>query len=120
MINNNLSFYSVKILAEIIRDVLYFPVWWYSRGLKNLIIFFGKFLADEQKSLGLLIWIKNIFNPMYGQSDWKGKLLSFFIRLVQIIIKSIIMLFLLALVGLIICFWLLLPLIVVYEIFFQF
>ncbi|MDO9399694.1 MAG: hypothetical protein Q7T79_03375 [bacterium] len=119
MINNNLSFYSVKILAEIIRDILYFPVWWYSRGLNNVFKFLWKFLVNKQKSLGLLIWIKNIFIPMYGQYDWQGMLISFFVRLVQIIIRSFVMLFWLVLVVLVICTWLALPLLVIYEINFQ-
>lgn len=120
MINNNLSFYSAKILAEIIRDILYFPVWWYSRGLNNILKSLGKFLINKQKSLGLFVWIKNIFKPMYGQYDWQGMLISFFVRLVQIIIRSFVMLFWLVLVVVIICFWLLLPLLVIYKVIFQY
>lgn len=119
MINSNLSFYSAKILVEIIRDVLYFPVWWYSRGLMDLLKSLGRFLSNEQKSLGLLVWVKNIFKPMYGQYDWQGMLISFFVRLVQVIIKSFIMLFLLVFAGLVVCFWLSLPLLAIYEIIFQ-
>jgi len=38
MATNSFIFYSVKILAELVRDVLYFPLWWYSRGLINLLL----------------------------------------------------------------------------------
>lgn len=119
MNDNNLSFYSVKILVEIIRDILYFPIWWYSRGLNNILKSLGNFLINKQKSLGLFVWIKNIFVPMYGQYDWQGILISFFVRLIQIIIRSIAMIFWIILAVLAICFWLLLPIFVIYEIIFQ-
>ncbi|MBU0637152.1 MAG: hypothetical protein ABH818_02115 [Patescibacteria group bacterium] len=119
MTNNNLVFYSTKILIELINDILYFPVWWYSRGIKNLLKFLAKVLFNEQKSLALLVWLKNIFQPMYGQYDWQGRIISFFIRLIQIIVRSFVMLFGFILVGLIICFWLLLPFLIINEIIFQ-
>lgn len=101
-------------------DVLYFPVWWYSRGLINLILSLKNFLVDKQKALALSVWIKNIFKPMYAQYDWQGMLISFFIRLTQIIFRSVFMVFWLILALAVIIFWLLLPVLVVYEIIFQF
>jgi len=119
MVSNNFVFYSAKILTELVWDILYFPLWWYSRGLVKLFFSLGDFLANRQKSLALLVWVKNIFRPMYGQYDWQGMLISFLVRLVQIIIRSILMLFWLIVVGLIFIFWLVLPLLVIYEIIFQ-
>lgn len=119
MITNNSILYSAKILGEVGRDILYFPAWWYSRGLlllaKKLIIF----LSNREKSLALLIWIKNIHRPMYGQYDWQGMLISFFMRIVQIIFRSIIMLFWLIITLIIFCSWIILPFLVIYEIIFQ-
>jgi hypothetical protein len=93
MYSNSFIFYTGKIIFEIARDIIYFPLWWYSRGLFNLLLGVRDFLVDKQKSLALLVWIKNIFKPMYGQYDWQGFLISFFVRLVQIIFRSIFMLF---------------------------
>lgn len=31
------------------------------------------------------IWIRNFFVPMYGQHDWSGRIVSFFMRLVVLI-----------------------------------
>jgi len=120
MNSNSFIFYSIQIIAELIRDVLYFPIWWYGRGLINLIVGVIHFLNDKQKALALLVWIKNIFRPMYAQYDFAGILISFFIRLVQIIIRSFIMLFWLILSLVVIAFWILLPPFVIYEIIFQF
>lgn len=119
MIYNNLSFYGAKILGELVYDVLYFPVWWYSKGLLQILKMLKNFLADKQKSLALIVWIKNIFRPMYGQYDWAGVLISFFMRTVQIFFRSIVMFFYLFFAIVVFCFWLILPIFVVYEIIFQ-
>jgi len=120
MFKNNFIFYSLELLAEFVWRVLYFPLWWYGRGLVNLIKAIINFLADKQKSLALLVWIKNIFRPMYAQYDLAGVLISFFIRLVQIIFRGIVMLvwFIFSLAAII--FWILFPVFIIYEIIFQF
>lgn len=120
MFSNSFIFYSLKIIAELIRDILYFPLWWYSRGLFNLILGVKNFLVDKQKSLALLVWLKNIFKPMYAQYDWQGMLISFLVRSVQIIFRSIFLLFWTILALAVIIFWLLLPILVIYEIIFQY
>ncbi|MDP2736908.1 MAG: hypothetical protein Q8O59_04000 [bacterium] len=120
MFSNSFIFYSLQILAELLWDVFYFPVWWYGRGFVNLIMSVINFLADKQKSLALLVWIKNIFRPMYAQYDWQGMLISFFMRLVQIIFRSLIMLFWLIMSLAVVIFWILFPVFVIYEIIFQF
>ncbi len=119
MLTNNFAWYSVKIFSELVNEIIYFPVWWYSKGLINLIEILEKFLINKEKSLALLVWIKNIFRPMYGQFDWVGVLISFFMRLFQIIVRSLMMILWLLLAFFILCFWLILPLLVIYEIIFQ-
>jgi|SRR3989338_9977544 len=119
MYSNSIIIYSLKILAEIFQDFLYFPLWWYSRGLVNLLIGVKKFLIYKQKYLALLVWIKNIFKPMYAQYDWQGKLISFFMRAAQIIYRSMIMIFWLILSLALIIFWVILPILAIYEIIFQ-
>jgi len=118
--SNSFIFYSLQILTELVRDVLYFPLWWYGRGLLNLIMGVAHFLGDKQKTLALFVWVKNIFRPMYAQYDLAGMLISFFMRLVQIIFRSIVMLFWLIFSLAVIIFWILLPPLVIYEIIFQF
>ncbi len=119
MLTNNLILYSTKILLEFFWKFVYFPIWWYSKGLllviKKLIIF----LSDRQKALALFVWIKNIFRPMYGQHDWQGILISIIIRIFQILFRSLVMFFWLCVVIFLLFFWLTLPLFVGYEIIFQ-
>lgn len=108
-----------KIIAQFLLDVLYFPLWWYSRGLIKLLAWSGRFLSARQKGLALGIWAKNIFTPMYGQRDWAGMLISFITRFLQIIVRSIAMLFWLLIVLIIIIFWLGILPAVIYEMLFQ-
>ena len=119
MMTSNSILYSSKILGKIVRDIIYFPLWWYTEGLitigKKLLIF----LQNRQKSLALLIWIKNIHRPMYRQYDWQGMFISFFMRVIQIIIRSMIMIFWLIIALIIFFSWIILPIFVIYEIIFQ-
>ena len=108
-----------RIILGVITDVLFFPFWWYSFGLLNVIRRLAKFVADREKSLALFVWLKNIFVPMYGQRDWQGFLISFFIRLVQIIFRSIILIFWLIVALAAFWLWVALPLFVAYMIIWQ-
>lgn len=110
---------SAKILLQFLLDVLYFPLWWYSRGFFKLLIWCGRFISNRQKGTALGVWAKNIFTPMYGQRDWTGKFISFITRVLQILVRSLIMLFWLAYVGIIIALWLAAPIFIVWQIFFQ-
>jgi hypothetical protein len=111
--------YLPKIILQILRDFLYFPLWWYSVGLWRTLLKVGNFLRNEQITLGLSVWLKNIFTPMYGQHDFLGKAISFFMRLVQIIARSFLMLIYVIIALILIAFWLALPPLVVGAILYQ-
>lgn len=116
---SSIIFDSGKILTEFIFELLYFPIWWYSRGLLKMLLWSKNFLSRKIKSTGLLIWLKNIFTPMYGQNDWAGILISFITRILQIIFRSLAMLFWIIWSIGIIALWLIFPIIVILEIIFQ-
>lgn len=119
MLSNNFAIYSTKILAELVWDIIYFPLWWYTKGLLYLLKGLRQFLINREKSLALLVWIKNIFRPMYAQYDWQGMLISFFIRLIQIIFRGIILMIWLILALLILLAWIILPVLIFYQVIFQ-
>lgn len=101
-----------KVIFTIVWDFVYLPIWWYSRGFLDLSRRFWLFVRKREASLGFLVWLRNIFVPMYGQSDFAGRLISFFIRFVQVIFRGglLLLLILLSLMGLI--FYLILPLLI--------
>ena len=113
MFQHNFLTYSGKIILRIIIDVFYFPIWWYSVGLARLLKNIWNFLRNQEQSLGFFIWLKNIFTPMYGQRDWSGRLISFFIRLVQIIFRGLVLIVWIFLLLALIIIWLIGPLLLV-------
>lgn len=119
MINNNIALYATKLALELLKDLFFFPLWWYSYGFFELVRKLVRFLGNKLKSLALIVWIKNIFVPMYGQYDFMGHVISFIVRFFQILIRSIIMTLWLCLAIAILLSWLLLPVLVIYEIIFQ-
>ncbi len=69
--------------------------------------------------LAIAVWIKNIFTPMYGQRDWAGMIISFLTRLIQILVRMVIMVFWFIYAMGVIALWICLPLIIGYQILFQ-
>lgn len=106
------SYFIPLAISSIIKSLLkalYFPLWWYSRGLGNFsrgVIFW---LRNQSQSIGAGVWLRNIFVPMYGQRDLAGRVISFVIRLVQIVFRGLatIIVFFLSLAA--IAAWILLP-----------
>ena len=47
MLTNSFALYSGKILFELLRDILYFPLWWYSKGLVHVLLRLKDFLANK-------------------------------------------------------------------------
>lgn len=114
-----LYLYTLKLSGQILKDIFFFPLWWYSFGLFYFSLKIRDFIIYQARSLALLVWIKNIFTPMFGQHDWQGYLISFFIRLIQIIFRSFIMILWIALASIVFCIWLILPILVIYQILYQ-
>ncbi|MHB8903781.1 MAG: hypothetical protein ACYC40_01595 [Patescibacteria group bacterium] len=119
MFQHNFFTYSGKIIFRIIGDIFYFPIWWYSVGFIRLLKGVWRFLLGQEQSLGFFIWLKNIFVPMYGQRDWAGRLISFFIRLVQIIFRGLALLIWIAVLLIFIAVWLLGPILLVLALVWQ-
>ena len=67
------------------------PIFWYTQGLVDAGKWCVRFWKDGWNRFGLGVWVKNIFVPMYGQQDITGRLISFFMRLVEIIYRFVVM-----------------------------
>ena len=102
------------IFGLAILDLFYFPVWWYTVGTKHAIVWCAQLFMTGNTTLAPGLWFKNIFVPMFGQYDIQGRIISFLMRLIQVIARTI------ALIGwMIICLvlfiaWLALPVAIVY------
>ena len=111
--------YALKIFSQVFFDIFYFPFWWYSTGLVKNINWIKNFIVQRERGLAFLVWVKNILTPMYGQRDIAGYLISIFMRIVQIILRGLVMMFWLLFVTIVFIFWFSLPLIVIYQIIYQ-
>lgn len=71
------------------KDVIFFPIWWYTKGIVYVLEKITYSARRQSALLAIDLWVKNIFVPMYGQRDWQGRIISFFIRLLQIVARSV-------------------------------
>ena len=112
-----------NIIASIFaffKEILYFPVWWYTAGSLSLVKGLFGFLKNKAKYFALVVWVKNIFKPIYSRYDFVGIIISFFIRSFQIIFRATIMLGLIFLSCGVFLLWLAIPVIIGIGIFYQF
>lgn len=77
------------VLGDLLGDFAYFPVWWYSRGAARAARAEWHGLLGNLAVLGVGLWIRNLFTPMFGQHDIQGRLISFAMRLFQIFARSL-------------------------------
>lgn len=77
------------IFYELVGEVVRFPVWWYSTGILHTIgLLFGVW-RGYARTLAIGVWMKNLFVPMYGQYSIQGRIISVFMRLVQIVFRGL-------------------------------
>lgn len=100
--------------GELFLDILYFPFWWYSFGAWKAFQGVVASIAGEFKQLNIGLWVKNIFTPMYGQYDWQGRMISFFMRVAQIIGRFIFFILWTAAAFLFFIIYLILPVAIIY------
>lgn len=65
----------------VLLEAFTFPWWWYTRGLARVGRWMRRTLRGWERAVGLRLWAKNLFVPMFGQTDWQGRIISFFMRL---------------------------------------
>jgi len=107
---------SRNIFIETILNILYFPLWWYSKGLKKTFLFVFKKSKKLSKYLGLKILFAYLFKPMFGQYDFKGRIISFFMRC--LLLGWRLFLFLLGILGLLtlLIIYIILPILSIWQI----
>jgi hypothetical protein len=107
----------IKFLAfDIILDALFVPVWWYSLGLLATLRKLMRAFQTGVAIVGIDIWTKSIFKPMYGEYSMQGRVISFFMRLVVLLFMILQMgVWILILLGLLLI-WLTLPVVLAWQI----
>lgn len=105
-----------RLFLEAILDIFYFPIWWYSHGALYALRRCFNLFKEGNASLAPGLWLANLFVPMFGQFDIQGRIISFFMRLVQIIARTIGLMIWLVFCLALWLVWLLLPIVIIYGI----
>lgn len=98
-----------KLAGEAVIDLARTPLWWYSGGLAMVAHWWVYMLRRGNAALGVLLWLRNLFVPMFGQHDWQGRLVSFLIRFVQVIARGIAFVMLLIFITVMLFLWVTAP-----------
>ncbi|MDP2789968.1 MAG: hypothetical protein Q8O51_02460 [bacterium] len=104
------------VFRELVVDVLFFPAWWYGKGLVRVGAFtlsrMGEFTNRSRWSPK--VWFQNLFVPMYGDYSRSGRAISFFVRLIVGLALTVVLVVTLAAYALFFLGYLTLPIGVVY------
>jgi len=106
-----------QIALDFLLHMVYFPVWWYTDGLKRAGIYCINLLQSGNEILAPGLWLQNLFVPMFGQADWQGRIVSFFMRLVNVIGRSLALFFWLLAVTLVFLLWFVFPIFILFMFF---
>ncbi len=101
------------LFREFLGEVLYWPVWWYVDGLRLVTTTLMNQIAGVEYRLGVRLMIRNIGRPMYGDRTRSGRIISFFMRLVLIAGKGLMLVVWVAMVLIVWVVWLISPLVTV-------
>lgn len=66
-------------------SIFSFPIWWYSEGLQLAWRHCQSRVRTILRSTGFVIFLRNIAQPMYGDTTKQGRIISVFIRVVLLI-----------------------------------
>ncbi|MFH0857660.1 MAG: hypothetical protein V1848_02835 [Candidatus Magasanikbacteria bacterium] len=98
-----------KLFLEYIIDFLYFPLWWYTKGIRHITTNLFSLFETGNILMSPGLWLKNIFVPMYGQYDWQGRLVSFFVRFGNVIARAFGLVFWVFILFVLLIAWIMLP-----------
>lgn len=106
-----------RIIVEFVLDILLFPIWWYTGGARHALMFCVRMVKEVNVLLAPGLWLKNITVPMFGQYDIQGRIVSFFMRLANVIVRSIGLFIWVVIMVCVFFLWLLFPVFVSYMLF---
>lgn len=101
---------------NLLASILYFPCWWYSRGLQKRAQEFTNGVCRLSRYLALKILLQNLFKPMFGQYDRTGRIISFFMRCFQLLIRLFIFLLGTVFLFALLILWIILPIVAIWQI----
>jgi len=119
MIRSNTMVLVKAVIWDLLGNAVYFPIWWYTRGLKRMAEFLIDFIRAMEMRLAVRIWIANILKPMYAVTDIPGRIISFLMRVFMIIVRSLALFFIIIFALIAFIFYILWPIFLVLMILVQ-
>lgn len=104
------------IFLDLLGDMFYFPFWWYTRGLWRGALATLRRIRTHEANLGVILWMRNIFVPMFGQKDVAGRLISLVMRFVQIVGRGVAFLLLTFYEMILFFLWIIAPILTLWQI----
>ncbi len=109
-----------RLVLEFLFDFIYAPLWWYTAGIVRAGRFSARMIAAGNAQFAPGVWIAHIFVPMFGQYDWQGRLVSFFVRLVNVCVRSVFLLCWVIVSCVTFLLWIVLPIFIIYTLIYSF
>lgn len=76
-------------IMDVLGGIVLFPFWWYSVGAVTVMSWAGSSIRETSRLFGLGVWVRNLFVPMYGDTSFVGRAISFGIRLIMIVVRGL-------------------------------
>ena len=105
-----------SIFFDTIISILYFPIWWYTVGIKKRSLSFINGASKLAHNLALKLMLTHIFKPMFGERTRSGRIISFFMRLILLIWRFFLFLLGALWLLLLLIIWIILPIVAVWQI----
>jgi hypothetical protein len=85
--NNPAILFLRFLVVDVAFDVLRFPLWWYQHGVVAGFRWWVQQLEGGEARLALIVLMKNLGRPMFGDYTREGRAISFGVRLVQLVVS---------------------------------
>jgi hypothetical protein len=119
--SNNVFVATIKyIFVEVLWDIVYFPIWWYTKGLARVARYCWQSVYTQAKRrLALGVWLSSMFKPMYGDYTVEGRIISGVMRFFVLIWKLILLVLWMIVLFAVLVLWIILPVAIVYYFLYQ-
>ncbi|MBI4253131.1 hypothetical protein HY623_03085 [Candidatus Uhrbacteria bacterium] len=104
------------LFFDVVLDALYSPIWWYTEGAVCVFRFFTRNVRYGANMIGIGVWARSLFKPMYGERTWQGRVVSFVMRTIILLWDVFVFALLLVFLSLFVAAWMLFPPLVVWQI----
>ena len=107
------------VVVDLAGGLVSAPLFWYGRGAGDAARYCKRLIVAQAARGGVGVWLRNLFVPMFGQRDAIGIIISFFVRLFQIIIRGVALVLWSVLVGFLFLAYLAAPIAIVVGILYE-